>query len=473
MSPARRLRRRPRAARPARRVRVVALGALALLGGLLLAACGDSAPPGAVHVVTVDGDIGPVTANFIDRAIDRAEDRQAAVLVLQLDTPGGLLSSKDKIVKRIQAADVPVVVYVTPAGGRAASAGTFLTIAAHVAAMAPGTEIGAAAVVSAGGGDVEGTLGTKITNDQAASIRALATLRGRNAAWAEQAVREAVSATADEALALGVIDVVASSLDDLLIQIDGRRVPLRPDGPTITLHTADAPRVQTTMTLFERVLDVIATPDIAFLLLSLGGLAIFIEILTPGLMGPGIFGVIMLVLAFFSLDTLDTNPAGVALVVLAFVLIIAEVFVAGFGALGIGGILALILGGLFLISDSPDTEQVSLWLVLGSAAVLGSLVLSVWWMLLRSRRSPHRRPSATEALIGTEAVVRSALDPRGTVLAADGLWSARSGGGALPAGTRVRVLGVEGLTLLVEPLDSAPAGPPPGAANATPPRSNA
>jgi membrane-bound serine protease (ClpP class) len=422
-----------------------------------LLACGGGDPPGAVHVSTLDNDIGPVTANFVDRALDRAEDSDATVWILQLDTPGGLITASDDIVQRIESANVPVVVFVGPLGARAASAGTFITMSAHIAAMAPSTQIGAAHPVAGGGDDIDGDIGDKITNDAAADIRAIAQLRGRNAEWAELAVRESVSITADEAVAINVVDLVATDIPDLLTQIDGREIELRPGGPTATIRTQGAALVETNMTLFENILDFIADPNIAFLLISLGGLALLIEIITPGLIGPGVFGVIALIFAFFALGALDTNPTGIALIVLAFALLVAEVFVAGFGFLGIGAIIALFIGGLLLVSDTPGAPQVSIWLLVSVVAFVAAVLVALWILILtdRRKRKPHR-PTGDRA-IGHSGYTRSALDPEGSVIVNSEMWSARTTGADIPPDTRIRVLDIDGLCLLVEPVtETAP-----------------
>ena len=442
--------------RPSRHHRRGAIALLLLAGalGALPAACGsEDAPDGAVHVITVADEINPVVADFIDRAIDRAEEQRAALVVIQLDTPGGLGSAMDQIVQRIEAARVPVVVYVSPQGARAASAGTFITLAAHIAAMAPSTQIGAAHPVGGSGEDIKGTLGEKVTNDAAAKIRAIAQLRARNVDWAERAVRESISASAAEALDLHVIDLIATDLPDLLTQIDGRAVTLVPDQPPVTIHTAGAPRIKTKMSIFEQFLNLISDPNIAFLLLSLGGLALFIEIIVPGHFGPGIFGIIALIVAFFSLGTLDTNPAGIALTVLAFVLFVVEAYGPSLGVFGAGGLVSLILGGILLISDAPDAEKVSLWTLGTVGAVIAAAILALWFLILQARR---RRPvpvSLADRIVGKEGIARSALTPHGTVLAASELWSARSDSGAIAAGTPVQVVGVDGLTVIVRPLE--------------------
>ncbi|TET98220.1 MAG: nodulation protein NfeD, partial [Dehalococcoidia bacterium] len=271
----------------------LAIAAALLVLGVVGFACGGGlgAPPDAVHVLTADGVVGPVMERYLDRGMDAAEDEDAQAVVIQLDTPGGLITSMNDIVKRILSSEVPVIVYVSPQGGKAASAGTFITMAAHVAAMAPATTIGAATPVGSGGEEIQGPLADKVTNDAAAQIRRLAELRGRNGDWAESAVRDAESANDSQALELNVVDLLADDLDELLDTVDGRQVTLHPDREVI-LETADAEVVFNDMNLIERFLDIIANPNIALLLLSLGSLAIFIEIIHPGVIFPGVFGVI-------------------------------------------------------------------------------------------------------------------------------------------------------------------------------------
>ena len=435
-----------------RKMRIAAWSTLILIGALL-AACGDSAPSGAVHISRLADDIGPVSENFIDRALDRAEEHDAQAWVLILDTPGGLITSTDEIVQRFLAAEVPVIVYVGPAGARAASAGTFITMAAHIAAMAPNTQIGAAHPVAGGGEDIEGDLNTKVTNDAAADIRGIAEVRERNAEWAEQAVRESVSVTGSEAVDLNVVDLTADDLDDLLVQLHGRAVLVQPDGPVVVLRVADAERVETNYTLVENILDVIANPTVAFILLGLGQLALVIELWSPGLVGPGIFGVIMLIAGFFALGPLDTNPAGIALIVLAVVLFAVEIFVAGFGVFGIGGIVALIIGGLILMSDTNiDAEEVSVWalVVVGGAAavVVGGLGL----LLAIDRRKPKWEPSGSGVtIVGHEGTAHTPVSGTGTVVIDSELWSARAASGRIPRNAPVRVVEMDGLTVVVEP----------------------
>ena len=419
-----------------------------LILGVAGFACGGGpgAPPDAVHVLTADGVVGPVMERYLDRGIDAAEDEQGEAVVIRLDTPGGLISSMNGIVKRILSSEVPVIVYVSPQGGQAASAGTFITMAAHVAAMAPATRLGAATPVGSGGEEIQGPLGDKVTNDAAAQIKALAELRGRNQEWAESAVRDAVSANATEALALNVVDLVANDLDELLNSVDGRDITLYSDRE-VTLQTADAEVVFNNMSFVERFLDVIADPNISLLLLSLGSLAIFIEIVNPGVIFPGVFGVIALILGFFSLSVLPFNWAGVALIIFAFVLFGLEIFVPSGGILGGGGVVALILGGLLLTSGNPPEFQVSRWLLFGLAAAMGAIVIFVLVNIMRIRMMPAQ--VGIETFVGHEAVVRSTLDPQGFVFLDGERWTAESEEGTIQEGERVVITEVHGLRLKV------------------------
>ena len=423
------------------------VGSLAILLGLLVlvaAACGPGGEPGAVHILTTDGDVNPVMERYIDRGIDNAEDNEASAVVIRIDTPGGLSTSMEGIVQRILAADVPVIVYVWPPGGRAASAGTFITMAAHVAAMAPSTRIGAAHPVGAGGEDIEGNLGDKVTNDAVALIKSIAHERGRNEQWAEDAVRKSVSIYQDEAVRINVVDLVADDLPSLLAAVDGRTVQL-PQGETV-LHTKNAPLVYNDMNAVENFLDLISDPNITFLLLGLGSLALLYEFMAPGHIFPGVFGAIALIIAFFSLSVLPFNWAGLALILVAFVLFILELFVTSGGILGIGGVVALILGGLLLTNGNPPEFQVSKWLIYGLAAGIGAFFLFVVTSIIRVRRMPA---VVTTTLVGRQAVARSPLDPTGMVFLEGEYWSATVEEGRVEPGERVVVTGMHGLRLTV------------------------
>jgi len=424
---------------------------LAILGislGAFIFACasGPNAPPSAVHVLTAKGVVNPVMERYLDRGIDAAEDKDAAAVVIRLDTPGGLVSSMNDIVKRILASRVPVAVYVSPPGGRAASAGAFITMSAHVAAMAPSTRIGAAHPVDSSGGDIEGTLNDKVTNDAVALIRGLAERHGRNADWAESAVRESVSDDAERALELNVIDLIATDLDDLVESIDGREVVL--DGEqTVAIHTTDAPRVFNNRNFIENFLDIIADPNIAFLLLSLGSLALFIEIINPGQIFPGVFGVIALLLGFFALSVLPFSWAGVALILFAFILFGLEMFVTSHGILGVGGAVSLLFGGLLLTSDNPPEFQVSRWLVFTLSATLGAFVFFIVVNILRLRHMPAQM--GMETVVGRQAVARSPLNPTGFVFLDGEYWSAESEDEEIRPGQSVIITEVDGLKLKV------------------------
>jgi membrane-bound serine protease (ClpP class) len=413
---------------------------------LLATACGGpGGPEGAVHVLKADGDVNPVMERYIDRGIDQAEDAKAMAVVIELDTPGGLMSSMEGIVKRIEEDRVPVIVFVSPKGAKAASAGTFITMAANIAAMAPSTRIGAASPVGAGGEDIEGTLGKKVTEDAVAYARSIADHRGRNADWAEQAVREAVSATPDRAREENVVDLIADDLPSLLEAVDGWEVQLV--DRSVALTTKDAPIVHNDMNFAERFLDIISDPNIAFLLLSLGSIALFFEIVHPGQIFPGVFGAIALIMAFFSLSVLPFNWAGLILIFLAFALFAAEIFVTSGGILGIGGVVALVLGGLLLTWGNPPQFQVSRWLIIGMAAAAGGFFLFVVTSIIRIRRQPV--VVGIHTLIGRRAVARSPLDPSGMVFVDGEYWSATVEEGSVEEGEEVVVTAIEGLKLTV------------------------
>lgn len=436
-----------RAKRRVKRLRF-AISLVLVLYPLLAIACssGPDTEPGAVHVLTTDGDVGPVMERYLDRGIDNAEDEGATAVVIRLDTPGGLISSMDDIIQRILSAEVPVVVYVSPSGGQAASAGTYITYASHVAAMAPGTVIGAATPVSGTGDDLGEDLRNKVIENSVAKIRGLAELRDRNADWGEDAVRDGTSATAEEALELGVVEYVASDLDDLLQQIDGVSVELQ-SGEEAVLETESAPVAYNDENFVEETLGILSNPNIVFMLLSLGSLAIFIEIIHPGAIFPGVFGVIALLFAFAALSVLPFNWAGLALILFAFVLFGLELFVTSGGVLGIGGVVALILGGSMLTQGNPPEFTVSPWLVYGTAAVLGGLVLFVLVNVFRIRRMPAR--VGTETVVGRTVKTRSALNPRGFVFMDGEYWTAESEEGNISPGEAVVITEMNGLKLKV------------------------
>jgi len=430
-----------------RRIRLaLSLSAILFAGLTFACAGGPDAPPGAIHVLTTDGDVNPVMERYIDRGIDAAEDEEAGAVVIRLDTPGGLVSSMDDIIKRILEADVPVIVYVWPSGGHAASAGTYIAYASHVAAMAPATQIGAATPINSSGDDIEGDLRNKVINDSVAKIRGLAELRGRNADWGEDAVREGAAVDAAEALELGVVEHVADDLEELLGVIDGTEVELQ-DGQQLVLSTASATVAYNNRNFIERFLEIIADPNIAFLLLSLGSLGIFIEFLHPGAIFPGVFGVISLLTAFFALSVIPFNWAGVALIMFAFILFGLEMFYTSHGILGLGGAVALVLGGSLLTAGNPPGFTVSPWAIWPLALVFGAIVIFVLVNVMRIRHLPAAM--GMEAIVGRSAVVRSALDPQGFVFMNGELWKAEVDEGTIPPGENVIITQIKGLRLRV------------------------
>ncbi len=441
---------RSRRRRPIR----LALFAAILLGGLAIACAPSVDERAAIHVLTADALVNPVLERYIDRGIDEAERTDARAVVIRLDTPGGLSSSMEDIVQRIQSSKVPVIVYVWPAGGKAASAGTFITMSAHVAAMAPGTRIGAAHPIAATGGDIGGTLGEKVENDAAAYARSIAEERGRNQVWAEDAVRDSVSASASEAVDANVVDFVAEDLDELLRRSEGRTMRLAGEDVTLTGLT-DAPRAYNGMTIFERILLVLSDPNIALLLLSLGGLGLLIELFAPGIALPGIAGTIALILAFFSLGTLPVNWAGVILILLAFTLFAAEAFAAGTGVFGAGGVVAFIIGGLILTTSDQPEFQVSRWLLAGIGLVLAAFFITLAGAIIRMRRLPSFTGSA--ALIGQRATARSYLNPDGIIFVRGERWKAIAEDAPIHEGERVEVVAAKGLTLTVRRAPATPA----------------
>jgi len=414
-----------------------------------------AAPEAPVVVrITIDGVIAPSAARFILRAIRDAEARQAEALVVMLDTPGGLLKSTDDMTRAILNARVPVVVYIAPRGARAASAGVFVTYAAHVAAMAPATHLGAASPVAIGGGEgrePDKTAMEKVTNDMVANIRAMARRRGRNADWAERAVREAVSITEEDAVRLRVVDLVADDFTDLLRRLDGRTVET--DLGPRQLRTARARVVDLHMDLTERFLALLSDPNIGFILLNVGILGVLVELYNPGAVLPGVVGGIALILGLASFAILQVNVAGLLLIAFAILLFIADVKVPGHGVLTVGGVLAFIFGALLLTERQAPVLQISVRLVVAVALLLAGFSLVAVGAGLRAQRGAPR--SGEERLVGALGVARSRLDPEGQVHVQGEMWSAVSLAGAIEEGMPVRVVAVDGLRLRVEPVSGA------------------
>jgi len=418
---------------------------ITLLAGVLLSAT-VSASSQLVRVLRVEGVIVPIVADYIDRGISQAEEENATVCIIELDTPGGLLESTETIVKRIMNADVPVVVYVSPKGAWAASAGTFITLSAHIAAMTAGTTIGAAHPVAGGGEEIPQEQMQKITEFSAKWMKTIAQERGRNMDEAQLAVTESKSFTDVDALDANLIDLRADSLDSLISQIDGWKVTLA-SGREVTINTTGYELARREMSSVERFLHAISNPNIAYILLSIGSLGIMAEIYHPGAFFPGITGAISLLLAFYALNVLEARLGGILLILLAFGLFIGEVLTAGFGLFITGGIIALVLGSLILFPGGGALFQISPWLIATVVILVAAFVAFVIQRVIRV----HRRQAYTgrEELVGKTAVVRAALDPEGMVLFKGELWTALSEKGRVKPGEEVIITRVEGLKLYV------------------------
>jgi len=424
---------------------------LILIGLVLAVSIAARAQTGGsrVDVLTVKGTINPVLTDYISRGIEQAEETQASAVIIQLDTPGGLDTAMRDIIQSIINARVPVIVYVSPAGARAASAGAYITLSAHVAVMAPNTAIGAATPVSLGSegeAQMSEEMKNKVINDAIAYIRDLATRQGRNAEWAEKAVREGASATSQEALQLNVVDMVVSDLNSLLAQVDGRKVTLI-DGREVTLNTQGAAVNYVDMEFIEDFLYTIADPNIAYLLLSLAMLGIMVEVFNPGLIFPGVVGAISLLLAFFSLGVLPVNWAGILLIVLAFGLFVGEVLTTTFGLFTAGGVVSLVIGSLILFKGASPLFRVNPWLIAGVTIVIAGVFAFVISRAIRA----HRKQASTgrEELIGKRAIVKVALAPEGTVFYKGERWTAISENDRIEPGEEVIITAVDGLILHV------------------------
>ncbi len=429
-------------------VRLVPLS-LVLLAALVLPVPATAQGP-RVDVLTVEGVITPVVADYLAGGIRAAEQEGAAAVIIQMDTPGGLAEATWAIVRTISNAAVPVVVYVCPQGARAASAGVYITYAAHVAAMAPKTRIGAATPVSIGDGGQAGELlpemKRKVEEDALAGLRASAQAHGRNVDWAERAVREAASATDGEARDLGVVEIIANDMGDLLRQLDGRTVALA-SGRQVTLRTAGAALNPRPMSFLGRFLVILTDPTVAYLLLGAGLLGLWVEISNPGVSLPGLLGGVCIVLGLYGMGTLQVNWAGVLLIVFAFVLFAFDLFTPTHFVLTTGGVVALLMGSLLLVNSSEPYLRIELWAVL---ALLGTvIVLMAVGIALAVRRLRQTKVSGIESLVGEVGVARQDLTPAGLVFVDGALWQAQAEDAPLPAGTQVEVLSVEGLLLRV------------------------
>lgn len=416
---------------------------------LLMVLAVSARAEGEVYVIRIEGLIGPVTSRYFVKTLERATSEGAHCLVVELDTPGGLDLSMRDMIKATLNSEIPVIVYVYPSGARDASAGVFITLAAHVAAMAPGTNIGAAHPVEIGKESSE-EMKEKLTNDAAAYIKSIAETRGRNSEWAEKAVRESVSETEEDALKKNIIDFIAKDLDELLEKIDGKKVSV--GDAEVILKTKDAVRKRIPMTPRENILSRLANPNIAFILLMLGFYGLFFELSHPGAIFPGVVGGICLILAFFSFQTLPINYAGVLLIILGMGLFIMEALTPTYGPLAIGGVVSLVLGATMLVDTDLPFLRVSWSVIIPVVLVTAAFFLFGMGMVVRA----HRRKPTTgrRGMIGLKGDARATIDSRqGQVLVHGELWSAISEK-RIKKGERIKVVDVDGLVLKVETLES-------------------
>lgn len=426
-----------------KRLKLILLLTLMALGGSLSVQSQTASGP-HVDLIVIDGSINPAVDDFIRESIHRAKANNARALVIQLDTPGGLLSSTRTIVKEMLGAKVPIIVYVSPSGAGAGSAGVFITMAAHVAAMAPATNIGAAHPVAGGGQEVKGAMGEKIENFTASFGETIAQKRGRNTKWAIEAVRKSVAITETDALKKKVVDIVAKDLPDLFKQADGRKVDL--DGQEAKLDLKDVQILRHEMSLKQRIINTIADPNIAYLLLMAGLLGLYMEFSNPGVIFPGVAGAICLILALISLQVLPFNYAGLILILLGVSLLVAEAFVPSFGILGIGGVIALALGS-FLLFDAENSDlSIDPAIIWTTVATLSACMLAIGYLVFRSQSA---KPTlGLEGLVGEIGDVRAKLAPLGKVFIHGEYWNAEANE-EIDVGEKVEVTGYDGMSLRV------------------------
>jgi membrane-bound serine protease (ClpP class) len=401
-----------------------------------------------VYIIEVADAISPATAEFINSGIKKAEENGVACVIIELDTPGGLAESMRKIVQGILNTRVPVVVYVSPSGARAASAGVMITMAADVAAMAPGTNIGAAHPVGGGGKDIEGKMSEKVINDMVAHAKSVAESRGRNVKWVEEAIRESVSVTETEALKENIIDIIAKDIDDLIQQINGRDI--KDKG---VLNLDNVKKVVLEETLRTKILKTISNPNIAYILMMIGLAGLYFELSHPGAVFPGVIGGICLILAFFALQTLPVNYAGILLIVLAIIFFIMEMKITSYGLLSVAGIVSLLLGSLMLFKGTSPEMNLSWQVLVPTIVLVSGFFVVVAGLVFRAQVS--KPTTGSRGLIGEIAIVKQALAPEGKVFVHGELWNAKAKE-PIDAGTKVRVINVDRLVLEVEPMDDQP-----------------
>jgi len=416
-----------------------------ILIGLIILGTGPAHASGDIYLMTITGTVNPGLAEFVKTGIDQAANADAACLVIELDTPGGLAESMRQIVQDILASQIPIIVYVSPGGARAASAGVMITIAADIAAMAPGTNIGAAHPVGLGGKEIDETMSDKVVNDMVAHAKSVAQERGRNADWVEKAIRDSVSITETEALSEKVIDLVAKDLTDLIDQINGREIadkdPLKLD---------EAKIIPVSENLRTKILRTISDPNIAYILMMIGLAGLYFELSHPGTIFPGVIGAICLVLAFFSFQTLPVNYAGILLIILSLVFFILELKVTSFGMLTVAGIVSLLLGSMMLFKGGQGSLGLSWQVLLPTVVLVSGFFILVTTLVVKAQVTQPR--TGADGLIGEEGVVRQVIDPEGKVIVHGELWQAVSQT-PIPVGTRVRVTGIRNLTLEVAAIE--------------------
>jgi membrane-bound serine protease (ClpP class) len=418
------------------------IGLYACLGLFGIAAMADETPH--VNLITINGAIGPVTIRVIGNAIEAAEKDSAQALIIQLDTPGGLSESTWDINREILASNVPVVMYIAPPGSRAGSAGVYITYACHLAVMAPQTNIGSAHPVGVGG-QIDSIMGEKITNDAVAKIKTLANKRGRNIEWAEKAVRESASITEYEALEMNVINYIAKDIDELLDKIDGDTVDLV--SGKVVLNTKGAKVNSKDIGLSNKILNVISNPNIAYILLTLGMMGLYFEFSNPGAIFPGVIGGICLIMAFFAMQTLPINYAGLALMILAVILFILELKIVSHGLLAIGGTISLLLGSLMLIDSDVPYMRVSLSVIIPTVLVtVGFFLFAIYFALKAQKR---KVVTGEAGIIGEIGEIKEMKDGKGIVFVHGENWKAEAAEDLSP-GTAVRIVKVYSMTLKVE-----------------------
>ena len=400
-----------------------------------------------IKVIRIEESINPGTAAFLARGTQQAVEDDAVLIVVQLDTPGGLVSSMRTMVKTIMNSPIPVVVYVSPSGAQAASAGVFVVMAADIAAMAPGTNIGAAHPVVAGGKEMDETMNTKMVNDLVAFIKSIASKRGRNADWAEEAVRKSVSITAEEALRLKVVDLIAKDMNDLLLKLEGWPVQTKEGEKKLALKGLSTERVQEN--LRDKILKTVSNPNIAYILMLIGLAGLYFELSHPGAIFPGVIGGISLILAFYAFQTLSVNYAGVLLILLGAILFLVEIKVASYGLLSIGGVICLTLGSIMLFNTGTTGLRVSWSVLIPAVLVISGFFITVAFLAVRAHIAKPR--SGYQGLIGEIAVAKESLAPEGKVFVHGELWNATSDD-VVPVGSKVEVIGVENLLLKVRKI---------------------